>query len=69
MIKIRNADLRTYEPPKNRDSEKKTVHFLLAGMTLPRAPLSTPECGGMFVGTPGMIAVRYQRVSGRVRAL
>ena len=23
-------------------------------MMLPRAPLSTPECWGMFVGTPGM---------------
>ena len=66
LFKSRNADLRPHKKPEDC---KKAEHFFLGHLNTPRAPLSTAEWRGMFVGTPGMIVVRYERISGGLRAL
>ena len=55
-------------PPKKLRLVEKYA-FFLGHLGAPRAPLSTSECCGMFVGALGMIVGRYQRRAGRVRAL
>ena len=58
-IQSRFTDLKTSDPSKLRDCLIND-HFFLGHLGASRTPLSTHECRGMFVGTPGMIAVRYQ---------